>query len=100
MLECLRSGHFVRQCLYISERYVKNHTTLLHVEAKDNSPTTTPSSYTTAQPITSNAAAGLMSESLLMTCCILVDAPDGSSVEARAILESASSASFVSKHLS
>lgn len=35
-----------------------------------------------------------------MTCCVLVDAPDGSSVEARAILDSASSASFVSERLS
>ena len=37
---------------------------------------------------------------LLMTCRVLVDAPDGSSVEARAILDSASSASFVLEHLS
>ena len=35
-----------------------------------------------------------------MTCRVLVDASDGSSVEARAILDSASSASFVSEHLS
>ena len=35
-----------------------------------------------------------------MTCRVLVDAPDGSSVEARAILDSASSASFVSERLS
>ena len=35
-----------------------------------------------------------------MTCRVLVDAPDGSSVEARTILDSASSASFVSERLS
>ena len=48
----------------------------------------------------SNTAAGLSSKSLLMTCHVLVDPPDGSSIEARAILDSASSASFVSEHLS
>ena len=34
-----------------------------------------------------------------MTCCILVDAPDGTSVEARALLDYASSASFISECL-
>ena len=34
-----------------------------------------------------------------MTCRVLVDAPDGSSIEARAILDSASSASFISEGL-
>ena len=45
-------------------------------------------------------AAGLSSKSLLMTCRVLADGPDGSSVEARAILDSASSVSFLSEHLS
>ena len=48
----------------------------------------------------SNTAAGLSSKSLLMVCRVLVEAPDGSSMEARVILVSASSASFVSEHLS
>lgn len=61
--------------------------------------TTNPSSDTTTKPIRSNAVAGL-SKSLFMTCCILVDAPDDSLIEARAILDSASSASFVSERLS
>ena len=34
-----------------------------------------------------------------MTCRILIEAPDGSSVEARALLDSASTASFVSERL-
>ncbi len=34
-----------------------------------------------------------------MTCRILVSAPDGTSVEARALLDNASSASFVSERL-
>ena len=47
----------------------------------------------------SNAAMRLKSNALLMTCCVLVVAPDGSSVEARALLDNASSASFVSERL-
>ena len=35
-----------------------------------------------------------------MTCHVLVDAPDGGSVKARALLDSASSASFMSERLS
>ena len=40
-----------------------------------------------------------MSHSLLMTCRVMVHGPDGSSVESRALLDSASSASFVSERL-
>ena len=47
----------------------------------------------------SNTAIGLKLNSLLMTCRILVSAPDGTSVEARAVLDSASSASFISERL-
>ena len=42
---------------------------------------------------------GIKSNVLLMTCRILVEAPDGSSVEARALLDKGSSASFVSTRL-
>lgn len=34
-----------------------------------------------------------------MTCHVLVHAPDGSSIEVRAVLDSASSASFVSERV-
>ena len=86
-LNCFRSGHFVKQCksLHWCKVCQRPHHTLLHVEAKDNLPTTNPSSDATVKPISSNAAAGLMSKSLVVTCRILVDAPDSSSVEARAI---------------
>ena len=46
-----------------------------------------------------HATTGLTPNSLLMTCCVLVDAPDGSFVEARALLDCASSASFISERL-
>ena len=41
----------------------------------------------------------LKSNALLMTCRVSVVTPDGSSVEARALLDNASSASFVSERL-
>ena len=49
--------------------------------------------------VSSNTAVQLKSNSLLMTCRVLVHAPDGTSVEARALLDNASSASFVSERL-
>ena len=41
----------------------------------------------------------LQSNTLLMTCRVLITAPDGSSVEVRALLDNASSASFISERL-
>ena len=49
--------------------------------------------------VSSTTAVKLKSNALLMTCRVSVIAPDGSSMEARALLESASSASFVSERL-
>ena len=98
-LNCLQPGHFVRQCKSLHRCKVcqKPHHTLLHVDTKE---VNAPSSDLTIKPVSSNAAVGLAPSALLMTCRVLVDAPDGSSVEARAILDSASSASFVSERLS
>ena len=47
--------------------------------------------------VVSNAAVKLRSSSLLMTCRVLVFAADGSSVEARALLDNRSTSSFVSE---
>ena len=96
---CMRPGHFIKQCksLHHCRKCQKPHHTLLHVDTQDT--TASLLSDSKAKPITSNTAAGLTSNSLLMTCHVLVDAPDGSSVEVRAILDSASSASFVSERL-
>ena len=49
--------------------------------------------------VSTSTAVRLKSNLLLMTCRIVVYAPDGSSIEARALLDSASSASFVSERL-
>ena len=47
----------------------------------------------------SHAVTRLKSDVLLMTCRVLITAPDGSTVEARALLDNASSASFISERL-
>ena len=49
--------------------------------------------------VTSNTAMYLRSISFLMTCLVLVVAPDGSSMEARALLDNGSSVLFVSESL-
>ena len=100
-MNCLRSGHFVRQCKSLHHCKICHHT-LLHI---DSTPTSSPLPPTSPKPnpmvplILSNAAAHLAQNPLLMTCRILVETPDGSTVRARALLDSASSASFVSERL-
>lgn len=55
---------------------------------------------TTATTVGSTpAATGLCSNLLLMTCRVLLLAPNGSSVEVRALLDNASCASFISERL-
>ena len=97
-MNCLRPGHFIKQCksLHRCRKCQKPQHTLLHVEPEQGSRATSmpsvpaPTNLVT-KSVTSHAAAGLTSNALLMTCRVLVDAPDGSAVEARAILDSASS---------
>ena len=105
-MNCMRPGHFIKQCksLHRCRKCQKPHHTLLYVEPEQGSRATSmpsvpaPTNLAT-RSVTSHAAAGLTSNALLMTCRVLVDAPDGFAVEARAILDSASSASFVSERL-
>ncbi len=49
--------------------------------------------------VSSNTAAGIVFNSLLMTCQVFIKAPDGSFVKARALLDSASSTSFISERI-
>ena len=107
-INCLRPGHFVKQCRSSSRcrKCHKPHHTLLHKDASNETPsppalppptalpTTAPS--TPATSFTANASSGPNS-SLLMTCRVLSQAPGGTSIESRALLDSASSISFVSE---
>ncbi len=83
-----RSNHFCKTC-------DKPHHTLLHAESNESTPKQSKSS----QAVQSHTASEMNINTLLMTCRVLVHSPSGLSVEARAVLDSASSASFVSERL-
>ena len=103
---CLQPGHFSKQCPSLNRcrKCQKPHHTLIHDDSKETLPsqsdkTLTSSTSSTEPTVLSHTAAGVTSNTLLMTCQVLVKAPDNSSVKARALLDSASSTSFVSKRL-
>ena len=100
-MNCLNSGYFVKSCNSIQKcrKCQKPPHTLLHVENKANVPSRAHTPAPAVYPVTSNVSVKLTSSSLLLTYRVLVTAPDGSSVEARALLDNASSASFVSERL-
>ena len=71
------------------------HHTLLHTETRDP----VPEHEVRTEVSCSHADAKLRANTLLMTCRVLIVAPDGSSVEVRAPLDNASTASFISERL-
>ena len=98
---CFAGGHFRKQCRSIHKCKVcqRLHQTLLHIEAQATpKPDRSPENKDATQ-VSSNTAVKLKSNALLMTCCVSVLMPDSSSVEARGLLDNASSASFVSECL-
>ena len=93
-LNCLRPGYFVRQCksVHHCQKCQKPHHTLLHVETKEEVTSSSLPSDPVIPPttfISSHAAVGIKSNLL----------PEGVSVEARALLDSSSSTSFISQRL-
>ena len=103
-LNCFGSGHFTRQCRssHQCKKCQRSHHTLLHIEAQSNANSTSTQSPPPSEPsptqIVSSAAVKVRSSSLLMTCRVLVFAPDRSTIEARALLDNGST-SFVSERL-
>ena len=103
-LNCLRPGHFAKKCKSLShcKRCQRPHHTLLHSDGRereaerkqdppaDNSAETTATSPTLHVSVQSNI--------LLMTCQVMVSSPQGM-VKARALLDTGSSASFISERL-
>ena len=91
-MNCLKSGHFLKECKssHHCRSCQKPHHTLLHVDAQEPNPQSV---------VSSNISTGAILDTLLMTCQVLVRAPDGSKVKVRALLDSASSSSFVSERL-
>ena len=91
-MNCLKSGHFLKECKssHHCRSCQKPHHTLLHDDAQEPNPQSV---------VSSNISTGAIPDTLLMTCQVLVRAPDGSKVKVRALLDSASSSSFVSERL-
>lgn len=90
---CLTKGHSLKNCKCIHKCKIcqSPHHTLLHIASTMNEPVST--------PVSSNMAVKLKTECLLMTCRALLTAPSGYSIEARCLLDNASSASFVSERV-
>ena len=110
-MNCLKPGHFARNCSSNNRcrRCQKPHHTLLHSETKQateqsserttpSTPTVAPSTLAVAPTVPTCAQSGSGS-ALLMTCQMLVHSPDGSCFRARGLLDSGSSASFISERL-
>ena len=91
-MNCLKAGHFLKECKssHHCRSCQKPHHTLLHIDARETNPPSV---------ISSNTSMGTLPDTLLMTCQVLVQGPDGSKVKARALLDSASSSSFISERL-
>lgn len=106
-LNYLSGGHFIKQCRssHKCKRCQRPHHTLLHVDREGDAnpislqPTGPAETPVVPSWVVLNTAVKLRSSSLLMTCQVIVFAPDGSSVQARALLDNTSSASFVSERL-
>ena len=119
---CLSSGHYWKKCTSVHKCKVcqKPHHTLLHLDqgSISSTPTTVTTPARSANPqdrtcvnpqnvsqnandnnivhdILSATAVSMKHNSLLMTCLVCVNPPNGSRVVARASLNSASSATFV-----
>ena len=103
-MNCLSGDHFFKGCAsyHRCKQCQKRHHTLLHTDLLWNQPSSH-NQETTTSSVTSNAATGLKMETLMMTCwvlvLVLVRGPGDGYMEARALLDSASSASFISERL-
>lgn len=101
-MNCLspnHSNHFMKRykSLHRCKRCQKPHHTLLHVESTPSVSSTPLTVTPQSDIISSNTAISLKSNWLLVTCRVLVSTPDGTSVEAQALLDA--SASFTSECL-
>ena len=90
-LNCLRPGHYLKHCksLHKCRECQRPHHTLLHIDKGEPSMAQTPTgnSSTSSSPptlpsVSSHTATGLKSNSLLMTCQLMVISPSGLSIKA------------------
>ena len=102
-INCLRPGQYSRQCtssLSKCRKCQRPHHILIHNKAKASEQSDTPALTSTVTPtVTSNTATGYSSNTLLMTCQVLIHSPDGTFLKACALLDSVSSTSSISERL-
>ena len=101
---CLKPGHFANRCLCTQKckRCLKLHHSWLHIDQPDSEskgPKVPPSR--TGEEVAAIHFSQLRNSQqvLLMTCQVLVIAPDGSTSRVRGLLDSAFSASFITERL-
>ena len=108
-MDCLRHRLFARQC-QLSQRCKKcsgTHHTLLHRDTSKNKSeheaapksAKVDHSKTPAEKVTSNFSNGKRGSVLLMTCQVIVRGPNGSTAQARALLDLGSEACFIMERL-
>ena len=103
-LNCLRPGHLAKNCKSNShgKKCQRLHYTFLHIDSQRFLPQTDARSEeqaSAAVDVSINAESGSSGSTLLMTCQMLVHAPDGYSVRVRGLLDSGSRASFISERM-
>ena len=106
-LNCLKPGHFSKSCGSNNRcrKCQKPHHTLLHQDSKSTTENkeppperVTPSTLAVV-PMVSSYAQSNSGGALLMTCQMFIHAPDGTCIRARGLLDSGSSASFISERV-
>lgn len=95
-LNSLKGGHFLKDCKspHHCRTCQKPHHTLLHLE-----PAPDPEGLISSSTVVSNNTAVSNQNILMMTCQVLIKSHDGTRVKVRALLDSASSSSFVSERV-
>ena len=80
--------------------FASSHATSIALSHTASIASTSPFASSHAAPVaSSHATVGIKTNLLLMTCRVAVVSPEGRSIEARALLDSASSTSFISQRL-
>ena len=104
-LNCLRQGHFASQC-QLTQRCKKcrgKHHSMLHLDNKTEPAPPPPKSVNSGTPptqkVVSHFANGRQGSVLLMTCQVMVQGPDGSKMQARALLDPGSEMSFITERI-